>query len=172
MEDKREKADPATGAEEVGMAEKAGTRDVGARARELFLSDCNCAESVLLSTAEHLGLRDDLLPAVASGFGGGIARTGQVCGAISGAAIAAGCRYGRGMPEADRDRLYAIVSSLVKDFASTFGSTNCIDLVGYTLSDPVEFKKALESRVFAEKCAGFVEFCALTISNILGSQPA
>lgn len=114
---------------------------------------------------------DDLVPAVASGFGGGIARTGLVCGAISGAAMAAGCLYGRGMPEEDPGTLYAIVSSLVGDFASTFGVTSCRDLVGYALCDPAEFKAALESRVFAEKCACFVEFCAVTMYGMLVKSP-
>ena len=54
-----------------------------------------CAESVLLATAEALGIRSDAVPKAASAFGGGMARQGNACGAITGSLIAIGLARGR-----------------------------------------------------------------------------
>lgn len=109
---------------------------------------------------EQLMEEGEWLPGVASGFGGGIGRTGLVCGAITGAVIAAGSRYGRGTPDSDRDKLYEIAGSLVQSFEERFGSANCKELIEADLADPAERKRARKEDVFAKKCAAYVEFCA------------
>jgi hypothetical protein len=68
---------------------------VGKRARELFTTGLNCAESVLLANLEALGVEGEWLPRIATGFGSGIATTQQVCGVISGAVMTAGWVLGR-----------------------------------------------------------------------------
>ena len=120
---------------------------------------------MLLATCEHLGERGDWFPRVASGFGGGIGRTGQVCGAISGAVIGAGWVHGKGSDGEDRDILYDISGSLIRSFTSRFGTTLCRDLIGFDLGDPEDRGKAFESGVFAERCAGFVRFCAEQVNE-------
>lgn len=114
---------------------------------------------------EQLGEEGEWLPRVASGFGGGIGRTGLVCGAITGAVIAAGSRYGKGTPDSDRDRLYEIAGSLVRSFKERFGSANCRELIEVDLADPAERKRALKDGIFVDKCAGYVEFCASQIAK-------
>ncbi len=125
------------------------------------------AEAVLLSTMEHLGVSGDWIPRVASGFGGGIGRTGLVCGAISGAVIAAGWRFGRDSADQDKEKSYEISKEISRSFATKFGSTQCKELIGLDLTDPAERQRGLESGVFTETCAGLVEFCAVEISGIL-----
>ena len=55
----------------------------------------NCCESVLLALAEYLGVESDLIPRIATGVGAGFSLNGLTCGAISGAAMAIGLKYGR-----------------------------------------------------------------------------
>ena len=62
------------------MSEQASQRSV-----ELFRSGFFCAESVLQAIAESLDIRSDLIPRIATGFCSGVARTGGMCGAVSGA---------------------------------------------------------------------------------------
>ena len=50
-----------------------------------FKEGFNCAQSVLYSYADELGLPDDLAMKIATGFGGGMGRTQEVCGAVTGA---------------------------------------------------------------------------------------
>jgi C_GCAxxG_C_C family probable redox protein len=122
---------------------------------------------VLLSVTEQLVEERSMLPRFASGFGGGIGRTGLVCGAISGAVMSAGSRYGTGAPCEDMDRLYKIASSLVNSFTKKFGSANCRELIEADLGDPTERKRALKEGIFADKCAEFVEFCANEVASEL-----
>jgi C_GCAxxG_C_C family probable redox protein len=60
----------------------------------------NCAESVLLAIAKDaLEINSDLILRIATGFGSGISRRGYVCGAVSGAVMDFGLKYGRNSPE-------------------------------------------------------------------------
>lgn len=54
------------------------------RARELFLSGYNCAQSVFAAYAEEAGLTESLALRLSSGFGGGMGGLRSVCGAVSG----------------------------------------------------------------------------------------
>lgn len=149
------------------MIENSNEDQVGLRAKDLFLSGVNCAEAVSLSVVERLGSGRELPPGIASGFGGGIGRCGLVCGAISGAVIAAGWHLGKESGVIDKDKLYEILSSLVRAFQSRFGSANCRELIGFNLADPEEHLEALKSGTFTEKCASFVEFCASETVGLL-----
>lgn len=64
------------------------------QAAENFLSGCNCAQSVLLAFSDETGLDDATAMRIASGFGGGMARMREVCGAVSGMFMAAGLIFG------------------------------------------------------------------------------
>jgi C_GCAxxG_C_C family probable redox protein len=145
---------------------------VARRAREIFLtSGFNCAESVLLANMERLGVEGEWLPRVASGFGGGIARTGQVCGALTGAVMALGWAMGRSAPDDSIDELYGEVAGLVDEFTSEFGTTSCRMLIDIDLSDPEEHKRAQKTGIFEQQCARYVEFCAARVAEKLpGTQ--
>ncbi len=130
------------------------------RARSLFIEGWSCAEAVLASVLEHLGVEADWSPRVATGFAAGIGGTGMVCGTISGAIIAAGWCYGRNALTDDRDKLMAICRSLVEDFQKEFGSASCKMLTGLDLSDAEERRRARKEGVFLKTCVPLVEFCA------------
>lgn len=122
---------------------------------------------MLLANLERLGAQGALPPGVAAGFGGGIGRAGLVCGAISGAVIAAGWRHGTGSDAPDKDKLYDIARLVLREFQSKFGSTQCRTLTGFDLSDPESYEEAKESGVFTETCPEFVEFCASKLAEML-----
>lgn len=116
---------------------------------------------------EQLAEEGDWFSRVASGFGGGIGRTGLVCGAVAGAVMSAGSRYGTGAPDADRERLYEISASIARSFTEKFSSVNCRELIEVDLRDPAERKRANKEGIFADKCAAYVEFCANEIADAL-----
>ncbi len=101
-------------------------------ARDYFNNGYNCAESTLLALSRlpaFQGRRlEGLIPRAATGFGGGLARNGLVCGALAGAAIAIGVLYGRDDSQQSRDPCYAAVDRLVSEFREAFGSLLCRDL--------------------------------------------
>src|SRR5512138_1672998 len=64
-----------------------------------FASGYNCAQSVFFAFLEDLEIDPDTALKIASGFGGGIGRRGEVCGAVTGGIMALGAKHGRGEKE-------------------------------------------------------------------------
>ncbi len=61
-----------------------------------FDNHFNCAQSVLVVFAEEAGFSEDEALRIATAFGGGIGRQQFTCGAVTGAAMALGLRFGKG----------------------------------------------------------------------------
>ena len=76
----------------------------GEKAKDLFLQGYNCAQAVAGAYAEEMGLEFDLAVRLASGFGGGMGRLRQVCGAVSGMVLVAGMKRGYTDPKAVQEK--------------------------------------------------------------------
>jgi len=97
------------------------------RAVSIFSEGYNCAQSVLFSFSDDLGIAGDTALKIASGFGGGIGRMQEVCGAVTGGIMVIGARYGRGEGD-DRSVsgiAYAKTRELMCQFAERHGSFCC-----------------------------------------------
>lgn len=96
-----------------------------------FRNGCNCAQTVLLAFQEEVGLTGAQIKGIALGFGGGIGRTGQVCGAVSGAVMALGMAAYKAMDDhSDAKELAAKVSQLMmEEFREEHGSLYCSELL-------------------------------------------
>jgi len=117
----------------------------------------NCAESVLLAIAKDaLEIESDLIPKIATGFGGGISRRGYVCGAVSGAVMGFGLKYGRNSPEELRAKTYNRVVEFCKQFQKMFGSIICKELSGCDLSTIEGIRKFREENVYEQRCHYFI----------------
>jgi C_GCAxxG_C_C family probable redox protein len=93
---------------------------------------------VLFSAADNLGLDPDSALRLACGFGAGVAREGEVCGAVSGGLLALSLKYGRGEGEerARTDNTYAVCQRFVSAFRARHGSIVCRDLTQCDLRTP------------------------------------
>ena len=101
-------------------------------ASEMFLSGYNCAQSVLWTFAPRLNLDPDTALKIACGFGAGMGRRQEVCGAVAGGIMALGLKYGRGEAQ-DRtatEETYAKTQELMRRFEAAHGSCNCRQLLG------------------------------------------
>jgi C_GCAxxG_C_C family probable redox protein len=131
---------------------------VGGKALGYFNAGHNCAQSVLLAMADHWNVKNELIPKIAAPFGGGIGRYGSVCGALTGAAMALGLKYGTNEPSAEkRQEAYERARALCQQFKRNHGSILCRDLIGYDLSNPEEMEKARRNNAFREKCDKYVK---------------
>ena len=105
--------------------------DKAEMAQANFLKGYNCAQSVLLAFAPECGLSEETAAKLASSFGGGVARLREVCGAVSGMAMAAGLIKGYADP-ADRQAKidhYALVQAMTAEFRAEFGTILCRELL-------------------------------------------
>ena len=62
---------------------------------ECFYSGYSCSQAVLSAYCEDLGLDKETAMKISCGFGAGMARLGATCGAVTGAYIAIGLKYGK-----------------------------------------------------------------------------
>lgn len=141
-------------------------------AREYHRAKHNCAESVFKAVLMS-GLAENFPPevsAIATGFGGGIGASGNNCGALIGAVMAAGMKFGRISTEKSinpsgivelrsNPGIYRVFNQIPYYFKKEFGSTNCRDLVG-------EFDDFF-SEERSRKCAGIVEKAARIAAEII-----
>lgn len=123
---------------------------------EVFDGGLSCAEVVALMGMKRLGRTSDLLPRMATGFGGGVSRTKSMCGAVAGAVLVLGVAHGRDKKEDDRTVILGKVQGLMARFRERFGSENCYALTGLDFNDP-EAMGVYRTRVHAQ-CRAYVEF--------------
>jgi C_GCAxxG_C_C family probable redox protein len=96
-----------------------------------FEGGYNCAQSVFSAFCEELKIEDDLALKVATGFGAGMGRKGEVCGAVTGGIMAIGVKYGRGEKDepAVANVAYARTVEFMDQFANKHGSCLCRELL-------------------------------------------
>lgn len=101
------------------------------KTRELFREGYNCAQSVTLAFAGEMGLDEKTTAKLASAFGGGVGRTREVCGCVSGMAFVAGMLRGYSDPRAKEEKrdLYALVQEMIGEFKEKNGSIICRELL-------------------------------------------
>lgn len=88
-----------------------------------FQKDHNCAQSVLLAYARDFNIDEKTCLRLASGFGGGIGKTGSVCGAVTGAVMVLGLK-GSGVGDS-KELTYQRTEQFLRMFEDKFGSTDC-----------------------------------------------
>ena len=137
----------------------------GDRAVALFGNGFNCAEAVLTVLCRRMGKlgRDckEAVPCVATGFGGGIGRSGGMCGALSGVVLALGLmgRHERAEDFEGKYKVYDSVGRLIGDFETAFGSSCCKELIGIDLKNRAERLRFRSNRVHDKVYSRFVKWC-------------
>lgn len=101
-------------------------------AKEYFLNGANCAQAVLCAFARECRLDEADAMRLASGFGGGMGRMREVCGAVSGMILVANILRGNADPKdkAAKDAHYALIQRLAEKFCEQNGSMICRELLG------------------------------------------
>lgn len=103
------------------------------KARRLFKEGgFNCCQAVVLAYNDIFGLEDQTAAAVSSGFGGGMGRMREVCGAVSGMTMLAGLIKPATDPSVKdwRTANYALVQEMASEFKAVNGSIVCKELLG------------------------------------------
>jgi C_GCAxxG_C_C family probable redox protein len=134
-----------------------------------FMSRFTCSSAVFSAFSDDLGLDPDTAKKIACGFGAGISKTGNICGAVSGAIMVIGLKYGKTDvgDDAATDKTRALVRQFIQEFTAKNGSVNCTDLLGYDLSDPGSYDAARDSGIFTTKCPALVRDAADILEKIL-----
>lgn len=137
------------------------------RALELFSSNFNCSQAVLTAFAPDFGLDEKLALMLGTEFGGG-ARNGEMCGAVSGALMVLGLKYGH-FDSADnqqKSRAYAIAVEYTRRYKEANGSIVCRDLLGYDLTKPEEMERIKSQGLFGSVCPAAIKSAVEILEEI------
>ncbi len=116
---------------------KAVLDKVEKRAYELLGQYHGCSQCSLLAIQEACGLKDDVMAKASIGLAGGVGGMRSACGALTGAALALGMKYGRDVSylKGSADKAIEVeyaaqepVTRLAKWFEREFGSIVCRDI--------------------------------------------
>jgi C_GCAxxG_C_C family probable redox protein len=126
----------------------------------------NCCEAVLLTLAECLGVRSELVPKIATGVGAGFSLNGFTCGCVSGVAMAIGIKYGRKTSCENPQSTWSRVDRFVAAFRERWGAVTCRELTGLDVKTAEGFKEYCRS-VHDYACTERVKFAVKRGAELL-----
>lgn len=126
--------------------------------QELFLQGIDCSQVVAGAFADELEVDKKLLRKVSACFGGGM-QCGETCGAVTGALMVLGMKYGHS-EEGDTGQKQ-VMKQKNGEFKRLFGekypSCICRDLLGHDISKKEELAKVMEQGLLLQFCPKVVE---------------
>ncbi len=135
------------------------------KAINVFRSDLNCAQTVLSAFSKDLKIDNNLALSISSGFGGGIGRLQETCGAVTGAFMAISLFVSNKYTE-NKDRKaksYEMIQNFNKKFVDIHKTTNCKALLNCDLNTEEGQKYVKEHNVYEDICGK----CILSSVQIL-----
>lgn len=133
------------------------------KAQEYFSNNFNCSQAVFTTFATEMGIDEELALKIATQFGGG-ARKGEMCGAVSGALMVLGLKYGHSNSEnaEEKARAYQISEEFMNRFIQKNDTVVCRELLGYDISKQEDMEKIKELNLFKTTCPEMIR-CATEI---------
>jgi C_GCAxxG_C_C family probable redox protein len=129
-----------------------------------FRKGYNCAQAVLLAAAGE----SEVTAKAAAAFGGGMGRMQKTCGAVTGAYIYFGLKYGttRQPQEDDKLKVYDKVRQFSRLFMERNGSDQCSELLGEDLNSSEGMARIRELDLHTRVC----EKCVTDAMDIIGQM--
>ncbi len=124
---------------------------------DLFMRGQDCGQVVFEHYADSLGISADEANRLSAAFGGG-SGIGETCGAVVGALMVLGMRYGHKGPDdaENRDVLMSKRAEFIEKWKEKRGSCMCKDLLEDDISTPEGFGRILESGKLFSLCPEIV----------------
>ena len=143
------------------------------RAKTLFTDGYNCAQAVLCAFEDVTHLPRQTAAKLASGFGGGIGRMREVCGAVSGAVMVLSLVCGYDDPKATSEKTahYALVQEFARRFREENGSIICRELLQGVQTTQGSTPEARTEKYYRKRpCAELVALSAGILADMLAQN--
>ena len=134
-----------------------------------FSEGFSCSQAVLSAYSDLFNLDRNTALKISQPFGGGIAHQGETCGAVSGAFLVIGLKFGRTQAEdlEAREKTYEKILDFIDQFSSKNGSTVCKELLGHDMSTPEGFQRAKDAGLFETLCPKLIQSSGEILEKIL-----
>ena len=131
------------------------------RALEINRSCYNCAQSILCAFSDRTGLDEKTSLRLAAGLGGGL-RSGEVCGAVSGAVLVLGALYPfeDSADQKAKQRIAALAREFCARFREKYGVLRCDELLERTAGQDKRYRY----------CPDYVRDCAQLLEEMIGEN--
>ncbi len=139
-----------------------------------FKQGYNCSQSVVAAFAPDLGISEALALRLSSGFGAGVGRMREVCGAFGGLTAVIGLAYANPADPADKSNIYAIVQGMAVAFKaqSNGNSIICKELLGLVKAEGVAQAQARTDEYYKKRpCVELVRMAADLGSAYMSEHP-
>jgi len=139
------------------------------RAAATFQEGFSCSQAVLTAFSGDFGLDRDIALKISQALGGGMARLGEACGAVTGAFMVIGLKHGRTRAEdlAARDKTYAVMQEFARQFKNLHCSLTCRCLLGCDIGTDEGMSAAREKNLFQTLCLNYVKDAAEIVDSLL-----
>lgn len=136
------------------------------KAVAIFGQSFNCSQAVFSAFSTQFGLAEQTALKLASPFGGGVARGGEICGALTGALLVLGLARGADTP-AGKEAIYQLAQECMRRFKGKHGSYLCRELIDCDVSTPEGWQKAKGTGKFTDVCPALVRDAAEIVQALL-----
>lgn len=141
-----------------------------------FLKGYNCSQSVVAAFAAQLGLTEEMALRLSAGFGAGIGRMREVCGAFCGVVTVLSMVYADPTDPKDKSRMYALVQQAAEQYRNRNGSGSiiCRELLAKAGAAPAGGTAAEERTADYYKkrpCPELCRLCADLCAEFIAAHP-
>ena len=131
----------------------------------MFKEGFSCSQAILSTYGQELGIDKATALKISAPFGGGMARMGETCGAVTGAFMVIGLKYAK--DKESKEKLYGLVNKFAEKFKSKNGSILCKELLGCNIGTPEGMKVVKEEGFIDTLCPKLVKDVAEILEDIL-----
>lgn len=138
----------------------------------LFHTGYNCAQAVFSAYSSQLGIDKQYALKISSGFGAGMGRMQETCGALTGAYMVAGLILGQGQADdkAARERTYLAVRNITERFIERNHTALCKELLGIDLQTEEGQIQFQANDLFNKVCSKCVQDAATIVKTELNED--
>jgi len=127
---------------------------------DMFNGNMYCSQAVLCAFCETYGMDFGTASRISCGLNSGC-RSAEICGAVSGAILVIGLKYG-----GNKSLCNSKTEEFIKCFKDANKSTVCRDILGCDISQPAGREKAIKDNLFKTKCADIVKSAAQILVDL------
>ncbi len=138
------------------------------QAVERFLKSKNCSQAILETYAPAMGMSVELARRVSAALAGGMGMGAQ-CGAVTGALLVIGLKYGKTQDtdqKADQET-FRRVEEFVKEFKARNKYLECSQLLGIDMSSSEGVQEAAQKGLFTKQCPKYLRSATEILDKIL-----